>query len=131
MPNLSIPGYIAPIIVLVTVALAVWLYRLIAVATRSLGLNHRSRVRWATALFLGVWLALAFLLAPSTPPLDAAGRGILPTTFLFFGGISLVIAIGLLVFSPTWRRVVDAIPADALIAPQVYRAIGGVVFLPL
>jgi hypothetical protein len=80
---------------------------------------------------LGFWFALAFLLAPSTPPLDAAGRGILPTSFLFFGGISLAIAVGLLAFSPTWRRVVDAIPADALIAPQVYRAIGGVVFLPL
>lgn len=131
MPTLSVPGYIGPIIVLVSLGLAVWLYRLIAVATRSVGLSHGSRVRGATALLLGLWLALALLLAPSAPPLDAAGRGILPTTFLFFSGMSLAIAVGLLAFSPTWRRVVDAIPADALIAPQVYRAIGGVVFLPL
>jgi hypothetical protein len=131
MSNLSMPGYIGPIIVLVSVGLAVWLYRLIAVATRSVGLHHGLRVRWTAAVFLGLWLALAFLLAPSTPPLNAAGQGILPATFLFFGGISLVIAVGLLAFSRTWRRVVDAIPADALIAPQVYRAIGGVVFLPL
>jgi hypothetical protein len=131
MPNLGMPGYVAPIVVLVSVALAVWLYRLIAVATRSVGLRHGARVRGATALFLGLWLTLAFLLAPSTPPLDAAGRGILPTTFLFFGGISLAIAVGLLVLSPTWRRVVDAVPADALISTQVYRVIGAVLFLPL
>ncbi len=131
MPNLGMPGYVAPIVVLVSVALAVWLYRLIAVATRSVGLRHGARVRGATALFLGLWLTLAFLLAPSTPPVDAAGRGILPTSFLFFGGISLVIAVALLVLSPTWRRVVDAVPTDALISTQVYRVIGGVLFLPL
>lgn len=131
MPYLSIPGYVAPIVVLVSVALAVWLYRLIAVATRSVGLRHGASVRGATALFLGLWLALAFLLAPSTPPVDAAGRGTIPTTFLFFGIISLVIAVGLVVLSRTWRRVVDAVPADALISTQVYRVIGGVLFLPL
>jgi hypothetical protein len=131
MPNLTIPGYVAPIVVLVSLALAVWLYRLIAVASRSVGLSHGSRVRGATALFLGLWLALAFFLAPSTPSVDAAGRGIIPTTFLFFGGVSLVIAVGLLALSPTWRRVVDAVPADALISTQVYRVIGAVLFLPL
>jgi hypothetical protein len=131
MPNLTIPGYVAPIIVLVSLSLAAWLYRLIAVGTRSVGLSQGSRVRGATALFLGLWLALAFLLAPSTPSVDAAGRGVIPTTFLFFGGISLVIAVGLLALSPTWRRVVDAVPADALISTQVYRVIGGVLFLPL
>jgi hypothetical protein len=131
MANLSIPWYVAPIIVLVSVALAVWLYRLIAVGTRNLGLSYGWRVRAATALFLGLWLALAFLVAPSTPSVDAQGRGIIPTTFLFFGGITLAIAIGLLVFSSTWRRVVDAVPADALISAQVYRLIGGVLFLPL
>jgi hypothetical protein len=117
--------------VLVSVALAVWLYRLIAVATRSAGVSHGSRIRGATALFLGLWLALAFLLAPSTPPVDAAGLGIIPTTFLFFGVISLVTAVGLLALSSTWRQVVDAVPADAPISTQVYRVIGGVLFLPL
>jgi hypothetical protein len=51
MSYLSIPGYVAPIVVLTAVALAVWLYRLIAVAAQSVGLRHGARLRGATALF--------------------------------------------------------------------------------
>jgi hypothetical protein len=35
-----------------------------------------------------------------------------------------------LAFSPTWRRVADAIPAESLISVQIFRLIGGI-FLPL
>jgi hypothetical protein len=128
-----IPWYVTPIVIVVAVTLTFWLYRLVARASESADLTPttRARVRQATGLFLSLWLGLAFLLAPSTPAVDAAGRGIVPTTFLFFGGVTLVVAIGLLAFSPTWRAVVDAVPADSLISAQLYRVIGGALFLPL
>jgi hypothetical protein len=128
-----IPGYVAPIILAISITLAFWLYRLVSRGAESAGLAlpDRTRVRGATALFLGVWLALAFLRAPSTPVVDAAGRGLIPTNFLLFGGIPLAIALGLLAFSSTWRRVVDAIPAGSLVSVQVYRLIGAMIFLPV
>lgn len=128
-----IPWYITPIVLVVSVTLAYWLYLLVSRAsqTPTLSPSTRARVRLGTGLFLVAWLGLAFLLAPSSPVVDAAGQAIVPTTFPFFGGITLLVTIGLLALSPTWRRVVDAIPADALISAQVYRLIGVLVFLPL
>jgi hypothetical protein len=128
-----IPWYVTPIVLIVAGTLTFWLYRMVSRATESADLapGTRARVRWATALFLLTWLGLAFAVAPSTPVVDAAGRGVVPATFAFFGGITLTLAIGLLVFSTTWRKVVDAIPADKLISVQVYRLIGGVLFVPL
>ncbi len=128
-----IPGYVTPIVLFVAITLAFWLHRMVSRASESADLAPatRSRVRMATGLFLGAWLGMAFALAPSTPVVDAAGRGLVPATFPFFGGIALTLAIGLLAFSSTWRKVVDAIPADQLISVQLYRVIGGVLFLPL
>src|SRR5687768_11404129 len=127
-----IPWYVTPIVLIVASTLTFWLYRMVSRASESAALapGTRVRVRWATGLFLVAWLALAFAVAPSMPVVDAAGRGLVPATFAFFGGIALTIAIGLLVFSTTWRKVVDAIPADQLISVQVYRVIGGALFLP-
>jgi hypothetical protein len=129
----TIPWYPTPIIAIVSISLAVWLYHLVSRGAESAGLapRTRARLRGATGIFLGAWLGTAFLLAPSTPVVDAADRGLVPPTFLFFGGISLTVAIGLLAFSATWRRVIDAIPASSLISVQVYRLIGGMIFLPL
>ena len=87
-------------------------------------------MRLGASLFLGGWLLLALLLARSTPATDAAGNGVVPFSFPLFLGGSLIVAIGLLAASPTWRRVVDAIPAQSLISVQIYRLIGGI-FLPL
>jgi len=128
-----IPWYATPIVLVVAVTLTLWLFRMVSRASESADLAPatRSRIRWSTGLFLGTWLGLAFMLAPTAPVVDAAGQGVVPTTFAFFGGITLTVAIGLLAFSPTWRRVVDAIPADQLISAQVYRVIGGALFLPL
>jgi hypothetical protein len=128
-----VPWYATPVVLIVAVTIALWLYHLIATASNAADLapETRARVRRLSGLFLGSWLGLAFVLAPSTPAVDAAGRGLVPTTFLFFGGITLTLAIGLLAWSPTWRKVVDAIPADRLISAQVYRAIGAALFLPL
>jgi hypothetical protein len=128
-----IPWCATPIVLVVAVTLTLWLFRMVSRATKSADLAPatRSRIRWSTGLFLGSWLALAFILAPTSPVVDAAGRGVVPTTFAFFGGITLTVAISLLVLSPIWRKVVDAIPADQLISAQVYRVIGGALFLPL
>jgi hypothetical protein len=127
-----IPWYVTPVVLGMVAALALWLYHLVARASESadLALRTRSRVRRGTALFLGGWLALAWALAGSSPAVDAAGSGVVPVSFPLYAVVSLGVAIGLIALSPTWRRVVDAIPADALISVQVYRLIGGI-FLPL
>ena len=124
----DIPWYVTPIVLGMVVVLAFWLYRLVARAAESADLAPQalSRVRRGTALFLGGWLALALALARSSPAVDAAGNGVVPVSFPLFAVVSLGVAIGLIALSPTWRRVVDAIPADALISVQVYRLIGGI-----
>lgn len=127
-----IPSYVAPIVLAMVVVLAYWLSRLVYRAAEAAELDPatRRRVRLGAGLFLGGWLFLALLLARSTPATDAAGNGIVPLSFPLFLGGSLIVAIGLLAFSPTWRRVVDAVPAESLISVQIYRLIGGI-FLPL
>lgn len=100
-----------------------------AAESADLAPGARSRIRRGTALFLGGWLALALALARSSPTVDVAGNGVVPVSFLLFAGVSIGVAIGLIAFSP-WRKVVDAIPSDALISVQVYRLIGGIL-LPL
>ena len=127
-----IPWYVTPIVLGMVVALAFWLYRLIARAVESASLPSETaaRVRRNTGLALGGWLLLALVLAGSSPSLDAAGNGVVPVSFPLFALISLGVALGLLAFSPDWRRVVDAIPAESLISVQIFRLIGGI-FLPL
>ena len=128
----AIPWYVAPVVLTMVVALAAWLSRLVyrAAEVAELDPSTRRRVRPGASLFLGGWLLLALLLARSTPATDAAGNGVVPFSFPLFLGGSLIVAIGLLAFSPRWRRVVDAIPAESLISVQIYRLIGGI-FLPL
>jgi hypothetical protein len=127
-----IPSYAAPIVLAMVVVLAYWLSRLVYRAAEAAELDPapRRQARLGAGLFLGGWLFLALLLARSTPATDAAGNGVVPLSFPVFLGGSLIVAIGLLTFSPTWRRVVDAIPAESLISVQIYRLIGGI-FLPL
>jgi hypothetical protein len=127
-----IPWYVTPIVLGMVVILASWLYRLVSRGAETADLNSevRQRVRRGTALFLGGWLLLGLVFARSSPLVDPAGNGVVPVSFLFFALVSLGAALGLLVLSQTWRSVVDAIPADALISVQVYRLIGGI-FLPL
>lgn len=127
-----IPSHVAPIVLTMVVVLAYWLSRLVYRAAEAAELDPgtRRRMRLGARLFLGGWLALALLLARSTPATDAAGNGIVPLSFPLFLGGSLIVAIGLLALSPTWRRVVDAVPAESLISVQIFRLIGGI-FLPL
>jgi hypothetical protein len=127
-----IPSYVAPVVLAVDVALAYWLIRLVSRAADTVELNQdtRRRIRLGTGIVIGGWLLLALLLAGSSPATDAAGNGRVPITFPLFAGGSLVLALGLLALSPTWRRVVDAIPAESLISVQIFRLIGGI-FLTL
>jgi hypothetical protein len=127
-----IPWYVSPIVVGMVIVLAFWTYRLVArgVGAASLPAQTGARVRRTAALFLGSWLVLALVLARSSPSVDAAGNGVVPIALPFFALVSLGAALGLLVLSPTWRRVVDSIPAESLISVQIYRLIGGI-FLPL
>jgi hypothetical protein len=127
-----IPSYVAPIVLTMVVVLAYRLSRLVYRAAEAAELDPATcgRVRLGTGLFLCGWLALALVLARSTPATDAAGNGIVPLSFPLFLGGSLIVAVGLLAFSPTWRRVVDAVPAESLISVQIFRLIGGI-FLPL
>src|SRR3954463_8432371 len=127
-----IPGYVAPIVLTMVVALALALHRMVAGAVKSANLSAESsaRVRRNTGIALGGWLLLALALAHSSPSVDAAGGGVVPISFPLFALASLGTALGLLAFSPTWRRVVDAIPPESLISVQIFRLIGGI-FLPL
>jgi hypothetical protein len=126
------PSYVTPVVLAVDVALASWLIRLVSRAADAVELNQetRRRMRLGTGIVIGGWLVLALLLAGSSPAVDAAGNGLVPITFPLFVGGSLLPALGLLALSPTWRKVVDAIPAESLISIQVFRLIGGL-FLPL
>jgi hypothetical protein len=126
-----IPGYVTPIVLGMVVALAFWLYRLVAKAVESASLlpETGARIRRTTGLALGGWLVLALLLARSSPLVDASGNGVVPASFPLFALVSLGAALGLLAFSPTWRRVVDTIPAESLISVQIFRLIGGIFLL--
>jgi len=127
-----IPAYVAPVVIFTVVALGFWLYRLVARAAQpdDLPPGASARIRRNTGLALGGWLLLALVFAGSRPALDPAGNGVVPISFPLFALISLGAALGLLAFSPTWRRLVDTIPASLLISAQAYRLIGAI-FLPL
>ncbi|HEV7364696.1 MAG TPA: hypothetical protein VGN76_02490 [Gemmatimonadales bacterium] len=129
--QLIIPWYVAPIVLGMVVALAFWLYRLVARAIEAAGLPPVMgvRVRRITGFALGSWLLLALVVARSAPLVDAAGNGVVPISIPFFALVALGAALGLLAFSGTWRRVVDAIPAESLISVQVYRLIGAIFIL--
>src|SRR2546428_559263 len=106
-----VPWYVTPIVLGMVVVLAFWLNGRIARAVESASLQPETaaRVRRNAGLALGGWLLLALVLAGSSPSLDPAGNGTVPVSFPLFTLISLGVALGLLAFSPTWRRVVDAV----------------------
>jgi hypothetical protein len=129
--QLIIPGFVTPIILGMVIVLAFWLHRLVSRAVETAGLPPETgvRVRRITALALGGWLLLALVVARSTPLVDAAGNGVVPLSVPLFAAVALGVALGLLAFSQTWRRVVDVIPAESLISLQVYRLIGAIFIL--
>src|SRR5256885_1531459 len=129
--QLIIPWFVTPIVLGMVIVLAFWLHRLVSRALETAGLPPETgvRVRRITALALGGWLLLALVVARSTPLVDAAGNGVVSLSIPLFAAVALGVALGLLAFSQTWRRVVDAIPAESLISLQVYRLIGAIFIL--
>jgi hypothetical protein len=127
-----IPSYVAPIVLTMVVLLAYWLIRLVSRAADASDLDQeaRRRVRLGTGIFIGGWLLLALIVAGSRPATDAAGNGQVPLTFPFFVAGSLLVSMGVLAWSPAWRKVIDSIPPESLISVQIYRLIGSI-FLPL
>lgn len=127
-----IPPYVAPIVLTLVFGLALWLGRVVFRAAGAADLTPaaRHRVTRTTALVLGAWLLLALASAPSIIPVDGAGRSFVPITFPLFGGGSLLLVLGALLLSDTWRRTVAAIPVERLVGTQVFRLIG-LIFIPL
>jgi hypothetical protein len=127
-----IPPYVTPIVLGLVFGLAVWLGRVVFRAAGAADLTPaaRRRVTLTTAFVLGAWLVLALASAPSTIPVDAAGRTLVPITFPLFGGGAFLLVVGALILSDTWRRTVAAIPVERLVGTQVFRLIG-LIFLPL
>ncbi|HEY8106202.1 MAG TPA: hypothetical protein VIE46_08845 [Gemmatimonadales bacterium] len=127
-----IPPYVTPIVLALVFGLAVWLGRVVFRAAEAADLTPvaRRRVTLTSAVVLGAWLVLALASAPSTIPVDATGRSVVPIAFPLFGGGAFLLVVGALILSDTWRRTVAAIPVERLVATQVFRLIG-LIFIPL
>jgi hypothetical protein len=124
----AIPWYITLIVLATDLAIAVALWRLVAGAAGRSGLPPADVrfVRIAVAAFLGAWLGLALLLAPS--PASLAGRDPFFITPLipFFAVVPPALAVAWYRQSADLRRVLAAVPTPALAGIQVYRLIGAV-----
>jgi len=126
MADPFLPWYVT-LIVLATnlfVTAAVWTILARGAERAGLSADAARRVKTGGALFLGVWLGLAILLAPS--PATLPGRDpfyispLIPGFAL--GGIGL--ASVLIALSPSLRRAIGAASLPALVGVQVYRVIG-------
>ncbi|HEY7481828.1 MAG TPA: hypothetical protein VH680_15035 [Gemmatimonadales bacterium] len=122
----DIPWYITAIIVSVNLAIAGWVWRIVATAAGRSGLTAPAarKVRAGSAVFFFGWLGTAFLLAPA--PGSIAGRDpfyITPLLPLFALGSTAVLlaSVGL---SPAVRRTLGAMSLPAVHGVQLYRAIG-------
>ena len=121
-----IPAYVAPLILAVFVVLAASVARIVARAAADAGLPDptRRRVALTVTVLLGGWLLAALLRAPAEAQVDAAGRGIVPVAFVIFGVVSFATVFGALALSDAWRRTIDAIPVERLVAVHTFRLLG-------
>lgn len=88
-------------------------------AARRAGLARATRRRLRVGLVAGLtgWLALAVAVA------GAAFSPLHPVVLGLIAG-PVVLGVALLLVSPTWRAVVDAVPHHWLVAGQAYRVVG-------
>lgn len=119
----TLPSWVGPVVVATDLALAALVAFSVARAARNTGFTRATRRRLvgSTVVVLGVWFALAAVVAAAEfSPLHPVPLG------LIFGPV--VVGVGLAVVSPTWRRLLDRVPQAWLVGGQAYRVIG-VVFL--
>jgi hypothetical protein len=117
----ELPSWIGPVVVATDLLLGALVTLGVARASRRAGFDSRTRRRLVvtTAVFLAGWLGLAAVVAwAELDPLH-------PVTLGAILGPALV-GVGLVAVSPTWRRVVDAVPQSWLVGGQFYRVVGAV-----
>ena len=106
------------------VAGAVWTLLSRGADRAGLPVDSARRVRTGAALFLGTWLGLAILLAPSPATLPGPDQFYISPLIPGFalGGIGLSTL--LIALSPSLRRAIAAASLPALVGVQLYRVIG-------
>jgi hypothetical protein len=107
-----------------TIAVAVWSILSSAASRSGLPAAAQRRVRTASAVFLGVWLGAALLLAPAPASLLARDSFYLTPLIPFFVVVPPTIVLLALWRSSTLRRVLAAASLPALIGVQFYRSLG-------
>jgi len=115
IPHIPWPITLTVVALQPLIALAVW---------RILAAGASRPVRLGLALYLIVWLGLAFVLAPSAASLAVRDRFYLTPLIPIFAAGSITIALVAFALSPALRRAIEAAPLPALIGVQLYRAIG-------
>jgi hypothetical protein len=115
IPHIPWPITLTVVALQPLIALAVW---------RTLAAGASRPVRLGLALYLFVWLGLAFVLAPSAASLAVRDRFYLTPLIPIFAAGSITIALVASALSPALRRAIEAAPLPALIGVQLYRAIG-------
>jgi hypothetical protein len=124
----AIPWYLTLVVLATDLAIAAVLWRLLDIAAGRSGLPPAAarNISIASAAFLGVWLGLALLLAP-TPVSIAAGDPFAITPLIpLFAVVPPALAIAWFSRSPALRAVLAAVPTSALVGVQAYRLIGAV-----
>jgi hypothetical protein len=107
-----------------TIAVAVWIILSSAASRSGLPASEQRRVRTVSAIFLGVWLGAALLLAPAPASLLTRDPFYLTPLIPFFAVVPPTIVLLALWRSSTLRRVVAAASLPALIGVQFYRSVG-------
>jgi hypothetical protein len=122
----QIPWYITFVSLATSLAIAFAVWRILASAAGRSGLTPATqrRLRIGTALFLGVWLGAAFLLAPAATTLVGRDRFYLTPVIPFFAVMPPALVLLALWRSTALRQVLAAAPLPQLIGVQVYRTIG-------
>jgi hypothetical protein len=124
----AIPWYLTLVVLATDLAIAAVVWRLLDVAAGRSGLPPAAarNIRFGSAAFLGGWLGLALLLAP-TPASLAGGDPFSITPLIpLFAVVPPALAIAWFARSPALRAVLASVPIPALIGVQAYRLIGAV-----
>lgn len=128
----TIPWSITLIILGTNLAAGIAVWRILSTGADRSGLSPRAQrtARLGTGIFLGGWLGAALLLAPAPISLLDRDRFFIEPLIPILTLSSFAIVLLAVWLVPAVRRLLKAASLPALIAVQVYRAIG-IVFLVL